>query len=115
MKLVQSLFVAALVAVPALSFAQSNHTLTRAEVRAELFRLEKAGYNPASDNTQYPGNIEAAQMRLKAQSRAAAPSAASSYGGTEKGASASGSPTPTNATRVARQGIVGFASIYDHS
>ena len=36
MKLVQSLFVAALVAVPALSFAQSSEPLTRADVRAEL-------------------------------------------------------------------------------
>ena len=60
MKLVQSIVVAALLAVPALSFAQSNQPLTRAQVRAELVQLQQAGYNPASDNTQYPVNIEAA-------------------------------------------------------
>src|ERR1700760_5176068 len=68
MKLVQSLIVAALVAVPVVSFAQSQpqQALTRAEVRAELVQLEKAGYNPSSDNTQYPQNIEAAEARISA-------------------------------------------------
>ena len=60
MKLVQSLIVAALIAAPAVSFAQSNQPVTRAQVRAELIQLQQAGYNPASDNTQYPKNIEAA-------------------------------------------------------
>src|SRR6185437_2522004 len=55
MKLVQSL-----VAIPALSFAQSNQPLTRADVRAQLVELERAGYNPAGDQAQYPKNIEAA-------------------------------------------------------
>src|SRR5258708_5856324 len=59
-KPVQSLVVAALVFVPVVSFAQSDHPLTRADVRAELVQLRQAGYKPASDNTQYPQNMETA-------------------------------------------------------
>ncbi|WP_025603005.1 DUF4148 domain-containing protein [Burkholderia sp. WSM2230] len=103
MKLVQSLVVAALVAIPALSFAQSSHALTRAEVRAELVQLEKAGYSPASDNTQYPNNIQAAQMRIDAQNG----SAAAAYGGVENGASAAGSRSSQDA--------IGLGRIYAHS
>jgi hypothetical protein len=66
MKLVQSLIIAAVVAVPAVSFAQSNAPITRAQVRAELVQLEKAGYNPGSDQTQYPKNIQAAEARVSA-------------------------------------------------
>ena len=40
MKLVQSLIVAALIAAPAVSFAQSNQPVTRAQVRAELVQLQ---------------------------------------------------------------------------
>src|SRR5271156_5396421 len=67
MKVIQSLLVAAVVALPALSFAQSNEPLTRAAVRAQLVELERAGYNPAGDQTQYPQNIEASEARLSAQ------------------------------------------------
>ena len=69
MKVIQSLLVAAVVALPALSFAQSNQNqpLTRAEVRAQLVELEQAGYNPTSDQAQYPQNLEAAEARLNAQ------------------------------------------------
>lgn len=88
MKVVQSLIVAAAVALPALSFAQSNQPATRAEVRAQLVELQKAGYNPASDQTQYPKNIEAAQARLNAQQGLAS----SSYGSAAAGTSAYGSP-----------------------
>ncbi|MDR5837355.1 DUF4148 domain-containing protein [Caballeronia sp. LZ034LL] len=66
MKLISSLIVAAAVALPALSFAQSNQPLTRAEVRAQLVELQQAGYDPASDQTQYPQNIQAAEARLNA-------------------------------------------------
>jgi hypothetical protein len=84
MKLVQSLIVAALVAVPVVSFAQSSQPLTRAQVRAELVQLEKAGYNPAGDYTNYPQNIEAAEARVNAQNEA--------YGSSANGSSASGAP-----------------------
>src|SRR5258708_39163519 len=90
MKVVQSLIVAAALAIPAVSsFAQSNQPVTRAEVKAQLVQLEKAGYNPAGDQTQYPANIQAAQARVNAENVAA-----SSYGGVADGTSASGTHHP---------------------
>ena len=101
MKLVQSLVVAAVVAIPALSFAQSNQPLTRAEVRAQLVELQSVGYNPASDQAQYPKNIEAAQARLNAQKSLSA----SSYGAATAGTSAWGS-------HDAPAAVIGLGSIY---
>jgi hypothetical protein len=109
MKLVQSLIVAAVVAVPALSFAQSSQPLTRAEVRQELIQLQQAGYNPASDETQYPKNIEQAEARLQAQKGTSA-AAANAFGGVAAGTSSSGShaAAPT-------EEIPGLGPIYAHS
>ncbi|REE23750.1 MULTISPECIES: DUF4148 domain-containing protein [unclassified Paraburkholderia] len=101
MKVIQSLIVAAAVALPALSFAQSNQPLTRAQVRAELVQLEKAGYNPASDETQYPRNILAAEARVSAQNGPTA----SSYGSATAGSSASGS-------RASDSEVIGLGAIY---
>jgi hypothetical protein len=101
MKLVQSLVVATLVAIPALSFAQVNQPLTRADVRAQLVELERAGYNPAGDQTQYPKNIEAAQARLSAHQSLSA----SSYGGTAAGTSASSS-------RNTQSDVIGLDAVY---
>jgi hypothetical protein len=84
MKLIQSLVVAAVVAVPALSFAQTAQPLTRAQVRAELVQLEQAGYNPGSDYTQYPRNLQAAEARVNAQNEA--------YGAATNGSTAAGAP-----------------------
>ncbi|MGF6485765.1 DUF4148 domain-containing protein [Paraburkholderia sp. JPY419] len=115
MKLVQSLLVAALVAAPVVSFAQSQpqHALTRAEVRAQVVQLQKAGYSPASDNAQYPLNIEAAEARVSASKDATA------YGGVENGSSASSSHLPMKhaAAHGANDGsnVVGLGSIYAHS
>ena len=101
MKLVQSLIVAAVFAIPAISFAQSNQPITRAQVRAELIQLEKAGYNPAGDQTQYPQNIEAAQARVNAANGVSA----SSYGSSTNGTSASSS-------HAADSELIGLGSIY---
>ena len=51
------------------TFAQSASVpLTRAQVRADLIRLEQAGYNPASENDlNYPLDIQAAQAKVAAQ------------------------------------------------
>src|SRR5262245_48797025 len=55
-------------AAPALSFAQSNAPVTRAEVRADLVRLEKAGYQPAvGEDVNYPADIQAAEAKVAAQ------------------------------------------------
>jgi hypothetical protein len=83
--LIQAVVVAAVLAVPAVSFAQSSQQpLTRAEVKAQLIQIEKAGYNPATANDyDYPANIQAAEARVAAQH-------GSSYGGVANGSSDSG-------------------------
>ncbi len=72
--LIQAVVVAAVLAIPAVSFAQStqsNQPLTRAEVKAQLIQIEKAGYNPATANDyDYPANIQAAEARVAAQNTA---------------------------------------------
>ena len=101
MKAIQSLIVAAAVALPALAFAQSNQPLTRAEVRAQLVELEQAGYNPASDQTQYPANIEAAQARVDAAKGLTA------YGPSAGGSAVSGA-------RAADANVIGLGSVYSN-
>jgi hypothetical protein len=103
MKVVQSLLVAAVVALPALSFAQSNQPLTRAEVRAQLVQLEKAGYNPAGDQAHYPQNLEAAEARLSTEQAAVT----SSDGPSVAGTSGSGS-----GTHAADSTVIGLGPIY---
>jgi hypothetical protein len=69
--LIKAVALAALVAAPIVSFAQQSTPLTRAQVRAELAQLEKAGYNPA-DYVNYPENIQRAEAVVAAQNAAAA-------------------------------------------
>ncbi|ANB72199.1 hypothetical protein AYM40_07345 [Paraburkholderia phytofirmans OLGA172] len=66
--LIQAVIVAAVLAAPVATFAESNQPVTRAQVRAELVQLEKAGYNTASRNeATYPAEIQAAEARVAAQ------------------------------------------------
>jgi hypothetical protein len=81
--------VAALIAAPVASFAQSYQPVSREQVRAELAQVEKAGYNPR-DAIHYPENIQAAEAKVAAQN-AAAQAGASGYGGAANGTSRSGS------------------------
>lgn len=83
---------ASALAVPALSFAQSNAPLTRAEVRADLIRVEQAGYNPStSDDANYPADIQAAEAKIAAQD--SSQTTQSEYGGMpQNGNSSSGKP-----------------------
>jgi hypothetical protein len=68
-------------------FAQPNPPVTRAEVRAELARLEAAGYSPgAGDDAHYPDQLQAAEARVAA---ANTPDS-SAYGAASQGTSASG-------------------------
>jgi opacity protein-like surface antigen len=86
--LIKAVAVAAVLAIPALSFAQSNQPVTRAQVRAELIQLEKAGYNPAeSDQTTYPVELQAAEARVAANN---AKAQNSGYGASTNGSSQSG-------------------------
>ena len=80
--------IAALFAAPVASFAQSSQPVSRAQVRAELAQLEKAGYDP-HDWLHYPENIQAAEAKVAAQN-AAAQAPVSGYGGAVDGTSRSG-------------------------
>jgi hypothetical protein len=86
--LVSAVALASALAAPAVSFAQSNAPVTRAQVRAELVQLEKAGYHVGDgDHTTYPAGIQAAEARVAAQN-----GAASGYGGVARGSSEAGRP-----------------------
>ncbi|SIT51278.1 conserved exported hypothetical protein [Paraburkholderia piptadeniae] len=54
---------------PVTAFSQCQQLpLTRAQVRAELLRLEEAGYNPsAGDEGDYPADIQAAEAKIAAE------------------------------------------------
>jgi hypothetical protein len=54
---------------PMTGFTQTTAApLTRARVRAELLRLEAAGYNPsAGDESNYPADIVAAEAKIAAE------------------------------------------------
>ena len=97
--LIKAVAIAAVLAIPAVSFAQSNQPVTRAQVRAELVQLEKAGYNPATavDST-YPADIQAAEARVQAQNGtlAQAPVADTGYGASTNGSSQSGAARTLN-------------------
>jgi len=87
---IKAVAIAAVLAVPAVSFAQSNGPLTRAQVRAQLVALEKAGYDPATaDSYDYPANIQAAEARV-AEQNAAARANTAGYGPVVNGSSQSG-------------------------
>ena len=86
--LMQAVFFAAALAAPIASFAQSNGPVTRAQVRAELFQLEQAGYDPSrGEDADYPADIQAAEARVAAQN-----AETSGVGGAPSGTSASGAP-----------------------
>ncbi|HEY3599759.1 MAG TPA: DUF4148 domain-containing protein [Paraburkholderia sp.] len=82
--LIQTVVIAAALAAPVVSFAQSS--VTREQVRAELVQLEKAGYHPAlGSDPHYPDDLQAAEARVAAQN-----SADHSYGGVNSASSQSG-------------------------
>lgn len=75
---------------PAVSSAQSNQPLTRAEVYAQLVQIERAGYNPGHGNdTNYPTDAQAAEARVYAQ-QAAARADTSGFGPAKQGTSEAG-------------------------
>jgi hypothetical protein len=61
---IRTLMAVVVLSAPALSFAQSSSTVTRAEVRAELAQLEKVGYSPSVNDIDYPENIQAAEAKV---------------------------------------------------
>ncbi|CAE6759222.1 DUF4148 domain-containing protein [Paraburkholderia haematera] len=93
--LISAVVVAAALVAPVASFAQSNQPVTRAEVRAQLVQLEKAGYNPNSDQISYPANLQAAQARVDAQN-GTVQAVNSGYGAPIAGSSQAGRPVSGN-------------------
>jgi Domain of unknown function (DUF4148) len=85
--LISALVLSSALAAPAFAFAQSNGPVTRAQVKAELVQLEKAGYNPGGEDVNYPQDIQAAEQRVAQQQGIAS----SSYGSAANGTSVSGS------------------------
>ncbi|QBR03741.1 DUF4148 domain-containing protein [Paraburkholderia pallida] len=62
------LIAAAALASPGISFAQNNAPITRAETRADLIRVEQAGYNPSiANDVNYPADIQAAEAKIATQ------------------------------------------------
>jgi Domain of unknown function (DUF4148) len=54
--------------IPVVGFAQNTAPVTRAQVRAELIRLEQAGYHVGDgDQTTCPVQIQAAEAKIAAQ------------------------------------------------
>src|SRR5260370_22445428 len=98
--LVSAVALAAALAAPAVSFAQqSNGPVTRAQVRAELVQLEKAGWSPSMDmgnNPHYPDGIQDAEAKVAAQN-----GAPSGYGGVVAGSPEAGRPAVSMADRDA--------------
>ncbi|WP_144109708.1 DUF4148 domain-containing protein [Paraburkholderia sp. BCC1886] len=94
--LIKAVAVALVLAAPVASFAQSNQPLTRAEVRAQLIQVEKAGYRPGVSDPYYPTDIQAAEARVAAQNPVAQADQ-SGFGGVVSGSSASGVRSHGNA------------------
>ncbi|MCC8403977.1 DUF4148 domain-containing protein [Paraburkholderia sp. MMS20-SJTN17] len=87
--LISAVAIAAALVVPVASFAQASQPMTRAQVRAELVQLEKAGYTPVGDYANYPADIQKAQARLDAQ-HGLATADTSGYGAPAAGTSQAG-------------------------
>jgi hypothetical protein len=99
---------ASLLTGPIVAHAQTSDPVTRAEVRADLVRVEQAGYDPsAGEDVHYPADIQAADAKIAAQQD-------SSYGGVAQGTSATGSKTTHRHApmRSSCVGPVSFCNIY---
>ncbi|KLU26474.1 hypothetical protein EOS_09025 [Caballeronia mineralivorans PML1(12)] len=61
-----SLLLASVLSLPVMAHAQvSSSVTTRAQVRAELIQLEKAGYKPGHPSPYYPADIQVAEARVR--------------------------------------------------
>ncbi|MEW6345671.1 MAG: DUF4148 domain-containing protein [Pseudomonadota bacterium] len=96
--LIKAVAIAAVLAIPAVSFAQTNQPVTRAQVRNELVQLEKAGYNPSVSNDEdYPADIQAAEARVAAE-KGAAQADTTGYGASVSGSTQTGQRTESVAS-----------------
>jgi hypothetical protein len=75
--LIKTALISCALAAPVYSFAQTSAqandgSLTRAEVRADLVRVEQAGYRPSLNDIHYPTDIQAAEAKVAASDDALA-------------------------------------------
>jgi hypothetical protein len=96
---IPAVVIASVLAAPSLAFAQDNTQVTRSAVKSDLRQMEQAGYNPGEDRTTYPAKTQAAEQRVEDERGVAA----TSYGPSMSGTSASGirsqtSPSDSNHT-----------------
>jgi hypothetical protein len=97
--LIHAVVLAAVLAVPVASFAQSNQPPSRAQVRSELAQIEKAGYDAHANDVHYPAKIQAAEARVAVQS-GTAESENTSFGGANIGSMNSGAPKAIQAGKL---------------
>ncbi|OTP73078.1 DUF4148 domain-containing protein [Caballeronia sordidicola] len=88
--LIPAVVIASALAAPALAFAQDNTQVTRSAVKSDLQQMEQAGYTPAEDRTTYPAKTQAAEQRVEQRVQDERGVAATSYGPSMSGTSASG-------------------------
>ncbi|MBN3817382.1 DUF4148 domain-containing protein [Paraburkholderia sp. Se-20369] len=95
-QLIAALLVAVSASFTAPAFASdeaqpTGATVTRAQVRAELHQLERAGYRPGRANDpHYPEDLQAALKRIHADDTVAGDPAAAGYGANGEAAAQSG-------------------------
>jgi hypothetical protein len=93
-KQIASALIAVFLSVPVLAFAQQSDTgLTRAQVRAELIQVEKAGYYPSRVSPRYPADIQAAMAKIQAADNATRSASIAGHANTGDSASQAGSGT----------------------
>jgi hypothetical protein len=101
------------IAGPVVSFAQSTEPITRAQVYADLVRIEEAGYHVGDgDNTTYPAQIQLAESKIAARDNQQA--ANNAVGGTTiNGTSAAGTRVdPMKATPTSCSGPASYCNIF---
>jgi uncharacterized protein DUF4148 len=102
---------AGVLGAPVLAFAQADGAVTRAEVRADLVSVEKAGYNPSiGDGDNYPADVKVAEAKVSAGQDKQPPSS-QAYGGVAQGSASSGMRKHA-AMRSACVGPVSFCNVY---
>ena len=93
--LIKAVLFGCALSAPGFSFAQAaNAPVTRAEVKADLVRVEQAGYRPQAEDPNYPADIQAADAKIAAQDQT--PGAASIGGVPMTGASQAAPPLAMN-------------------
>lgn len=78
-----ALVLSSALAAPSFAFAENNGPVTREQVKADLVRLEEAGYRPGGEDPNYPQDIQAAEQKSREQQNQA-----TAYGSTMDGTSA---------------------------